>query len=185
MSGAIWAEGPLPAGVELGEGVLLERHEHTFKRFFSRRRPGLVLGPRVAVYTWTTFSIEADAVVEVGEDSVLVGAQFMCGERITIGRRVEISYNCVVADSDFHPHDTELRRQDTIAVSPEGDQARRPPVETRPVVIGDDVRIGMGSMILKGVRLGRGVVVEPGSVVTRSIPAGLRVAGNPARVVQS
>ena len=184
MSDAIRTQDSLPPGVQLGEGAQLDCADQTFKRFFSRRRPGLVLGPRVVVHTWTAFSVEPDAVLEVGEESVLVGAQFMCGERITVGRRVLISYNCIIADSDFHPHETMSRREDTIAISPQGDPATRPPLETRPVVIGDDVRIGVGSMILKGVRLGRGVVVEPGSVVTRSIPAGLRVAGNPARVVR-
>src|SRR3954467_11347138 len=148
---SIWIEDALPEGVLAGEGVHLERHEHTFKRFFSTRRPGLVLGPRVAVYTWTAFSVEPDAVLEIGEDSVLVGAQFMCGERITVGKRVTVSYNCVIADSDFHPHDTELRHLDTIAISPEGAPTQPPPLETSPVVIGDDVQIGMGSMVLKGV----------------------------------
>jgi NDP-sugar pyrophosphorylase family protein len=181
---SVWIAGPLPDGVETGEGVVIERGEQTFKRFFSTRRPGLVLGPRVAVYTWTAFSVEPDAVLEVGADSVLVGAQFMCGERITVGERVVISYNCVVADSDFHPHDTEMRRADTIAISPAGDPATRPPFDTSPVTIGDDVRIGIGSMVLKGVTIGEGAVVEPGSIVTRDVPAGGRVAGNPARPVE-
>src|SRR3954467_4720626 len=160
---SIWIEGALPEGVVAGEGLHLERHEHTFKRFFSTRRPGLVLGARVAVYTWTAFSVEPDAVLEIGEDSVLVGAQFMCGERITVGKRVTISYNCVIADSDFPPHAPELRREAPIAISPEGDPSRRPPVETSPVVIRNDVRIGMGSMILKGVTVGSGPVVDAGS----------------------
>ena len=180
---SVWVAGPLPDGVVTGDGVEIERNEHTFKRFFSTRRPGLVLGPRVTVYSWTAFSVEPEAIVEVGADSVLVGAQFMCGERITIGERVVISYNCVVADSDFHPHDTRLRREDTIAVSPEGDASRRPPFASSPVTIGDDVRIGIGSMVLKGVTIGDGAVVEPGTVVTRDVPAGARVTGNPARAV--
>ena len=180
---SVWVDGPLPEGVQAAEDVALERHEHTFKRFFSRRRPGLVLGPRVAVYTWTAFSIEPDGLVEVGADCVLVGAQFMCGERITLGERVRVSYNCVIADSDFHPHDTALRHLDTIAISPEGDPTQRPPLETSPVVVGDDVQVGMGSMVLKGVTIGAGAIIEPGSVVTRDVPAGAHVGGSPARAV--
>ena len=181
MSAAVWEEGPLPAGVEVGEDVTIERHENTFKRFFSVRRPGLVLGDRVRVFTWSSFSVEPDAVVTVGHDTVLVGAQFMCGERIEIGARVVVSYNVAIADSDFHPVDVDMRRGDTIALAPEIEGVARPPVEHRPVVIEDDVRIGMGAMILKGVRIGRGATVAPGSVVTSDVPAGVTVEGNPAR----
>ena len=175
----VWAAG-LPEGVSVGRDVHFEQHPNTFRRFFTTRDPGLVLGDRVSVYMWSSFSIEPDALVTVGEDSVLVGATIMCGERITLGSRVVVSYNVVIADSDFHPHDTEERRRDTIAIAPEGDRAR-PPFSTSPVVIEDDVEIGIGAMVLKGVTIGRGAVVAPGAIVTRDVAAGARVEGNPAR----
>jgi len=59
----------------------------------------------------------------------------------------------------------------------------RPQSCARPVVIGDDVWIGPNALILKGVQLGRGAKIEPGSVVTSDVPAGLRVVGNPARAM--
>jgi len=185
MAAGVWHEGPPPAGVEVGDGCSLELNPTAFKRFFSERRPGLVLGPRVTVYTWTTFSVERGGIVEVGAESVLVGANFMCAERITLGRRVIVSYNVAIADSDFHPHDADLRRQDAIANAPEGDLARRPPIPADPVTIEDDVRIGIGAVILKGVRIGAGAEVRAGAVVTRSVAPGTVVAGNPARELAS
>jgi acetyltransferase-like isoleucine patch superfamily enzyme len=122
--------------------------------------------------------------LEVGDDSVLVGAVFMCAESIHIGRRVIISYNVTIADSDFHPHDPELRKQDAMANAPAGDRSRRPAVVARPVVIEDDAWIGIGAIILKGVRVGRGARVGAGAVVTRDVPAGASVVGNPARLVE-
>jgi maltose O-acetyltransferase len=59
----------------------------------------------------------------------------------------------------------------------------RPPLVTRPVVIEDDVWIGIGAIILKGVRIGNGARIGPGAVVTRSVPAETTVMGNPARAV--
>jgi len=52
-----------------------------------------------------------------------------------------------------------------------------------PVVIEDDVFIGMNCLVLKGVTLGRGCVVGAGSVVTRDVPPGMVAAGNPAKVI--
>jgi acetyltransferase-like isoleucine patch superfamily enzyme len=178
-----WDYTKLPSNVQLGCDVFIEARS-SFGRFRSRQNPGLVLGDRVRAYTWTAFSIDATGAIEVGEDSVLVGAIFWCAERISIGRRVMVSYNVMIADSDFHPRDPELRRLDAIAISPGRDGDNRPPFITRPIVIDDDVRIGMGAIILKGVRIGAGAVISAGAVVSRDVPPGSLVVGNPARVIE-
>jgi len=54
----------------------------------------------------------------------------------------------------------------------------------RPVTIGADVWIGGGAILLPGVSVGDGAVVGAGAVVTRSVPAGATVAGNPARPIR-
>lgn len=53
-----------------------------------------------------------------------------------------------------------------------------------PVVIEDGVFIGMGSIILPGVTLGKGSYIGAGSVVTKSIPHGMLATGNPCRVIR-
>lgn len=53
----------------------------------------------------------------------------------------------------------------------------------RPVVIGDDVFIGVNSIVMPGVVIGERVIVAAGSVVTKSVPSGTIVAGVPARVI--
>jgi len=58
-------------------------------------------------------------------------------------------------------------------------------VSEKPVVIEDDVWIGCRSIILKGVRIGRGAVIAAGSVVTKDIPAGAIAGGVPARVLST
>jgi acetyltransferase-like isoleucine patch superfamily enzyme len=174
-----WDVASLPPNIRVGPGCFLERKD-SFKRFRSQRAPGLVLGARVRVYTWTDFNIEPGGYVEVGDDSILVGAVFMCGERISIGQRVIVSYNVTIADSDFHPTDPELRRQDAVASAPYGDVSQRPAVASRPVVIEDDVEIGIGAIILKGVHIGRGARIGAGAVVTKNVAREAEVWGNPA-----
>jgi len=179
-----WNYAELPPNIRLGEACWLERQQ-SFARFRSSRHPGLILGDRVRVYTWTTFNVEPTGLIEVGDDSTLVGAVFMCAEHIRIGRRVIISYNVTIADSDFHPTDPCLRKQDAIASAPGGDRSRRPALVTRPVIIEDDVRIGIGAIVLKGVNIGKGACVGTGAVVVADVPAGSTVAGNPARPCRS
>ncbi len=179
-----WEHASLPKNIRVGADCFLERKD-SFKRFRSTREPGLVIGNRVKVYTWTEFNIEPAGVVEVGDDSILAGAVFMCAEKISIGKRVVVSYNVTIADSDFHPRDPELRKLDAMANAPGGDKSQRPAVIARPVVIEDDVWIGIGAIILKGVRIGRGARVGAGAVVTKDVPAGATMAGNPAQLVEA
>lgn len=126
------------------------------------------LGPNrpCVICTWT-----ADARLTIGSDFGMTGGSVVCAESITIGDRVWMGANSIIADTDFHPLNAAARRADPT----QG--------QTAPIVIEDDVFIGMQAIILKGVRLGRGCVIGAGSIVTRDVPPGMIAAGNPARVI--
>lgn len=185
-----WDYGSLPANVVVGRNCFFES-KLAFNQFASKKDPGLVFGDRVRVYSggWGGgFAVLPNGCIEIGDDSVLAGAQLMCSGEIVIGKRVLISYNAVITDSDFHPRDPDLRRLDTIAAAPTPTGSKgliTPPVLAIPVVIGDDVEIGINTIILKGVHVGDGAVVKPGAVVTSDVDAGAVVAGNPARPIPS
>ena len=53
-----------------------------------------------------------------------------------------------------------------------------------PIIIGDDVWIGINSIILSGVTIGQGAIVAAGSVVTKNVPPYSIVAGNPSTVIK-
>jgi chloramphenicol O-acetyltransferase type B len=57
-------------------------------------------------------------------------------------------------------------------------------IEYKPITIGDDVWIGMRSIIMDGVSIGNGVVVAANSVVTKDIPPYAVVGGVPARIIK-
>ena len=101
------------------------------------------------------------------------GTTICAAERVVVGDRCVIGANVTIVDTDFHSLDP------TIRSSP--DDARM--AKVKPVIIGNDVFIGGGSYILKGVTVGDGAVIGAASVVTRDVTAGAIVAGNPARPV--
>jgi acetyltransferase-like isoleucine patch superfamily enzyme len=177
-----WDYSTLPANVRLGRDCFIER-KNSFDRYRSEQDPGLLVGSRVKIYCFADLNLERIGTVVIGDDSILVGGVFMCAQRITIGKRVIISYGVTIADSDFHPIDPMARKLDAIANSPYGDKSSRPYVETSPVEIGDDVWIGIGAIILKGVKIGVGARIGAGAVITRSVPAGEYYIGNPAHPI--
>ena len=84
---------------------------------------------------------------------------------ITIGNRVTLAPNVHIL-----AHDASTKRE--LGCTKMGK-----------VIIGDDVFVGAGTVILPGVQIGDRVVIGAGSVVTKSIPGGSVAAGNPAKVI--
>jgi maltose O-acetyltransferase len=121
-------------------------------------------------------------------DGASIRAPFHCdyGYNIRLGEGVFLNFNCVILDvmEVTIGADTQIGPAVQIyaADHPREAQARAAGLEFgRPVRIGRDVWIGGGAILLPGVEIGDGAVIGAGSVVTRSVAAGVRVAGNPAR----
>jgi maltose O-acetyltransferase len=87
--------------------------------------------------------------------------------RVTIGDKTQIGPNVQILTAD-HPRDA-AEREAGLEFG-------------RPIHIGRNVWIGGGAIILPGVTVGDDAVIGAGSVVTRDVPAGATVVGNPARV---
>ena len=179
-----WWEHPVPPGVEWGEGLYLETAQ-IFRHLRSREPRSVVFGNHVSCYSGCSFSVGVKGRCTVGDYTLLNGALIMAEERIEIGSYCLISWNVGIADSDFHPLDPAARRQDALALAPYlKNRPPRPEIRTAPVLIRDNVWIGMGAVILKGVTIGENSVVAAGAIVTRDVPPNTVVAGNPARVVK-
>lgn len=93
-----------------------------------------------------------------------------CNSEITIGRDVMIAQAVTIRDTDhaFGRTDIPMNRQG---------------ITTAPIRIGDDVWIGHGAAILKGVTIGQGAIVATGAVVNRDVAPYDIVGGVPARVI--
>ncbi|HEX9101212.1 MAG TPA: acyltransferase [Polyangia bacterium] len=95
-------------------------------------------------------------------------------DEVAIGAHVHIADDVYICGYDAHPMDPIARRTQPGAVDYTG-RSR--------IVLEDDVWICQGAIVLKGVRIGQGAVVGAHAVVTRDVPAGAIVAGNPAKII--
>ena len=144
------------------------------------RGPGrLVIGRGVRLSGKPTFGFghrEHDpAEIVIGDDTFIGhGVSLHASRSVRIGRSCLLASCVWVSDCDGHPIDA-LERRAGRPVPPEGIGA---------IVIGDDVWIGTGAMVLKGVTIGDRSIVGAGAVVTRNVPPDVVVVGNPARVVK-
>jgi len=143
--------------IALGDGLTL--------RSWPRSNP---LAPTAPVVLSTR---RADAVIDIGDDCGFTGTTIVAADRLTIGDRVLVGGNAMIVDFDFHPLTPEGRAEDINAGA------------AAPIVIEDDVFVGMEALILKGVTVGEGAVVGAGAVVTQDVPPRTVAAGNPATVV--
>ena len=91
-------------------------------------------------------------------------APIRIGDDVQIGPHVQLL-------TPTHPLEPELRRAKWEAAEP--------------ITIGDNVWLGGGVVVCPGITIGADTVVGAGSVVLRDVPAGVLVAGVPARVVRS
>ncbi len=112
------------------------------------------------------------------------GSHIWSANEITIGNRVLISHNVDIHDSDSHPIDSAARFEQTKAIFTKGHPRENPGIESAPVRIEDDVWIGFGASVLKGVTIGEGAIVGARSVVTKDVPPYTIVVGNPAKVAR-
>lgn len=91
--------------------------------------------------------------------------QIHCSEKVAIGNYVLVSWDVNILENNFH-------------TTTDGG------ITSAPIVIEDRVWVGCRAIILGGVTIGEGSIVAAGSVVTRDVPPGTLVAGNPAKVIR-
>lgn len=120
---------------------------------------------------------------------ISTGAFIGAANSIQIGNYVGIAHYTFVVDNNNHPVEPEARKEHRIRVAPGGEGylsvgASWEMSKNAPIVIEDNVWIGMYCFIGKGVTIGEGSIVARQSVVTKDVPPFTVVAGNPARVVK-
>ena len=129
--------------------------------FNSNHRSNLI-----GVYTPCMFStLKKGAAIRIGERCGFSGTVIGAAKSVSIGNNVRCGANTLITDTDWHTDDIRTM----------GDAS---------VVIEDNVWLGYGVKILKGVHIGQNSLIGAGSIVTKDIPANVVAAGNPCKVIR-
>ena len=146
---------------------------------FIGPRCSLEVGDRATVelgrWSWLGYGCK----IRSHEGTVSIGAKTVLGQECTISsyQHVSIGRECVIADRvmliDFDHGMSEVDRP-----------VRLQGIYKRDVRVGNNVWIGYGACILRGVTVGDNAVIGTNAVVTRDVPANAVVGGVPARVLR-
>lgn len=120
----------------------------------------------------------------------VIGDDVSLGTLSVIEHHVEVEDGVRIHTQAFVPEYTRLKRNSWIgpnvvltnALYPQSPNAKN---DLRGAVLEENARVGANCTLLPGVRIGRNSLVGAGSVVTRDVPDGWVVAGNPARKVKT
>ncbi|GAB5452294.1 MAG: hypothetical protein Hals2KO_26220 [Halioglobus sp.] len=123
-------------------------------------------GNRVEVGVWGRG--QGEGRVCIGDGCLMSpGSRISASDEIILGDGVMLANGAYITDCDWHTIYDRMVRD-----------------EPQPVHIGDNVWLGDGSAVLKGVTIGDNSVIAARSVVTHDVPANVVVAGSPAKVVK-
>ncbi len=121
----------------------------------------------VSMSTWHVDEYQGH--ITIGDNCLICpGVRMDSGSDITIGDNCMFAAGSYITDADWHDLYDRTR---SVGV-------------TRPVTLADNVWVGDGATVCKGVSIGENSVIGAGAVVTSDIPANCVAAGNPAQVVK-
>jgi acetyltransferase-like isoleucine patch superfamily enzyme len=151
--------------IEFGENVVLNSD---FKK------------SNTSLTTKVKFVTGINGEIIIGNNCDFNGTCFVAYDKIVVGGYCQFASSTLISGTDFHSVDPEIR-----LLQMKGSKIKHESVHKKQITIGNNVWVGWGSIILKGVSVGDNSVIAAGSVVVRDVPSNCIVAGNPAKVVKN
>lgn len=109
-------------------------------------------------------TLTEEANLEIGKNCGFSGTVIGAFSSIKIGDNVRCGANTLITDSDWHPEDQRIG-------------------PSKPVIIGNNVWLGINVVVLKGVEIGENTIIGANSVVTKNIGPNVIAAGNPCKEI--
>lgn len=121
---------------------------------------------QIGVYSPCMIStISKCANIQIGNNCGFSGTVIAAAKSIRIGNNVRCGSNTMITDTDWHNDDPRSKGN-------------------KEVIIEDNVWLGYGVKVLKGVRIGKNTLIGANSIVIKDIPSNVIAAGNPCKIIQ-
>lgn len=145
----------------------------------------VIIGDNCFIRSWVKYSdtgentptvirTKKNGIIRVGSNTGITSTLIFSESQITIGNNVKIGGGTRIFDTNFHSIDANIRNSK--------DDTKH--VKSKPIIIEDNVFIGTGCIITKGVTIGENSIIAAGSVVVKSVPANQVWGGNPAKYIK-
>lgn len=154
--------------IKKANGAIIEIGDHSDLRSLSKYT---AMGVPKPVVLNAMFE---GAAILIGKRVGMSGVTICAKTRVSIEDGVMLGSGAIIADTDFHCLDHEVRGTDVDFMM----------AKSSPIHIGANSFVGANSMILKGVSIGARSVVAAGAIVTKDVPPDVIVAGNPAKIIK-
>lgn len=160
-------------------------------RFYQLSKVNNMSGVKEQIHIGQNCHIRGELLVYPYAGHIIVGDDCYIGEGtriwsekgIIIGNRVLIAHNVDIHDCNDHPVEKRARHNHFLSIIKEG-HPNDFDLNGREICIKDDVWIGFGACIMKGVTIGEGAIIAAHAVVTKDVPANVVVCGNPAYIIK-
>jgi acetyltransferase-like isoleucine patch superfamily enzyme len=153
------------------EGKNVVRKRVSIRPFFGRPTK-LKLKLESKAHIYSDVLIQGSGEITIGERSFIGSYSTIgCNDKISIGKNVMIAQSVSIRDTDHNFSDLD---------SPMINQG----ISTDPIVIHDNVWIGHGAVITKGITISSGAIIGANAVVTKDVEENAIVGGVPAKLIR-
>lgn len=180
-----WYSKGIPSNVRLADNVYIDT-SYGFAAFHSTQPDALFIDEASGCYDRASFIVGERGKITVGKYCILNGSTIICKDGITIGNHCMLAWGSVLTDSWMDASLFQIEARRDLLKRAATDSLRRYPFfgEASPIVLENNCWVGFDSVILPGVRLGRGCVIGCKTIVDFNVPPYAVVTGNPAKIVK-
>jgi acetyltransferase-like isoleucine patch superfamily enzyme len=180
-----WYDKGLPASVTVADSAYIDT-SYGFTAFRAIQPGALFIDEASGCYDRSSFIVSENGKVEVGKFTILNGTTIVCKEQIVIGNHCMLAWGSVLTDTWVNAGMLSLKARQALLIVAAEDPTRSYPFfgRARPIVLEDNCWVGFDSVILPGVRLGRGCVVGCKTIISNDVPPYAVITGSPARIVR-
>jgi len=155
-------------------------HKVLGNSFYIKNKGTIILGQSVNLHSYPDGSSYRtalstyfpDALISIGSKCSINGTVIHCNEKVVIGNNCMFGPGTVIVDNNSHRISKEFNERNKKA-------------ESKPIIIKDNVWVGMNCLIMKGVTIGENSIVAAGSLVIKDIPCNCLYGGHPARLIKT